>query len=282
MKRIAILLLITAFACVSCQDAPDESPHPRIISYSPAVTDILFDLDLGDNLIGVTSWCILPEGVSKPTVGHEAKMNTEQVLGLDPDVIFIQQSPAQFEPLKKLSPNMQIVRLNHDSIDGIFDSVRKVGQAADASDRAEQLVAKLQARLNVVRTRCEKLSCPRVLFVTGYDHPMTSGSGTFINEIIEIAGGVNAAGHYTRWPSVNAEIILSLKPDVIICLVEEHKVASAREYWQSLPGLQAARNNRVYITSNRRITIYGSRVADTAEQFAEWIHPASQDKEVER
>jgi len=276
MRRLVILSAVLLAPVVSgCREKPPPADPAavRIISYSPAVTDILYALGLGDNLVGVTSWCILPDGASKPIVGSQSDVNEERILSLRPSVIFIQQSPGKFKSLKSLMPDLSVISLKHDSLEGILTSIRTIGRASGASERAERLVTELRGRLDRVRGRVRGKVRPRVLFVMGYDHPSTCGAGTYLDEIIRVAGGVNAAGERFRgWPMINADVILSLRPDVLICQVNSGDVESARRYWGSLSSVPAVAQNRVYVSADRRLTIFGSGAADVAEQFAEWIH----------
>ncbi len=269
--------MVSAMLAGGCRKSGSNAPRPRIISYSPSVTDIIYDLGLGEHLVGVTSWCINPPGMDKkPVIGNEKNPNTEAMLVFEPDIVFIQQDPSRFDPLKKLRPEVRIISVKHDSVSGIYDSIMTIGQAAGVSERAEKLVAKIKSRIERVRKRNEGKPRPRVLFVMGYDHPSTCGSGTYLDELIRIAGGINvAAQRHEGWPTINAEIILALKPDVLICLTNPSEVEAARKYWMSLRELPAVANERVYISTERRMTIFGSLVADVAEQFADWIHPSA-------
>jgi iron complex transport system substrate-binding protein len=274
------LVGLVSLACIlGCGPRPAPAPRPRIISYSPSVTDILYDLDLGEHVVGVTSWCILPPGQSKPVVGSETAINTEAVLKLRPDLIFIQQDPSRFQPLLRQDPNVRVLSVKTDSIEGILAAVRTIAEAAGVAKRGQALAGRIARRLEDIRRRWSDQPRPRVLFAMGYDHPATCGRGTYLDEIITLAGGRNvAAEKYSGWPTINVDVVLSLAPDVLICQTNPQDAESARNYWTSLKGLPAARSGRVYVSTDRRLTIFGSGIADTADQFARWIHAQPQSR----
>ncbi len=276
MRSVLAIILAAGVCCVGCGD--DEraagAPHPRIISFSPSVTDIVYDLGLGDHLVGVTSWCILPEGESRPVVGTEQKAGIERIVSLDPDLIFIHQDAAPFERVRELLPDVRIISTQTDELDGILRSIRTVADAAGAPDRGEALAGEVHARLDAVRERVAGLPRPRVLFVMGYDHPGTVGADTYIDDLITLAGGQNvAAEHYTYYPTINADMILRMAPEVLICQVNEDDVDAVRRYWNGLGDVPAVANGRVYVTTYDRMLIPGSRVYEVAELFARCIHP---------
>jgi len=99
MQRIFISILIgwISVAISGCSNRSEQSEkganHPRIVSFAPSLTQILFDMGLSRNIVGVTRWCVLPKGVSKPIVGDRFHVNTEAILNVDPDIILIQQNP---------------------------------------------------------------------------------------------------------------------------------------------------------------------------------------------
>ena len=120
---------------------------------------------------------------------------------------------------------------------------------------------------------------PRVLFILGTERPSAIGPGWLTDELLAIAGGTNAAAEagLSGWANINLETVLKLQPDVLICQVSggERQIAAAERYWRRLTGLKAVKTDRLYVTGDRRLTIPGSRVAETARKLAEMIHPAA-------
>lgn len=273
MKRIAWVILAAAACLAGCKSAPPPpAPHPRIISYSPAVTDILYDLGLGPHVIGVTGWCIVPEGFGPRIVGDVTNPNTEAILALEPDLIIIQQDPSKFDPLRSQNPRIRVLSVKTDSLEGIIESVQTIAQAAGVEAKGAELAGGIRKRLDDLRRRWQGQPRPRVLFVMGFDHPGTVGKDTYLDELITIAGGQNVAEGLSKWPTINAEMIMNMKPDVLICQVNPGEGDNAMKYWQGLGAIPAVAHNRVYVTTDKRMTIFGSRIADAAETLARFIH----------
>ncbi|MCP4378214.1 MAG: hypothetical protein GY794_18820, partial [bacterium] len=112
------------------------------------------------------------------------------------------------------------------------------------------------------------------IFVMGHHNPSTAGKATFINELIEVAGGINiAAENYTGWKGIDIESLLKLKPDLIVCESNEAVSADAKRYWEELTSA-FSRKVRVHVVTDRRWTIPTGRMASTyAPMLADLIHP---------
>jgi len=283
MKRVILLALLPAVVlAVGCRDeSPDaQGLRPRIISYAPSITDILYDLGLGDHIVGVTSWCILPAGQVKQVVGSESDVNTEAILSLQPDLIIVHQDLAPFEQVQKHRPGCRVISVRTRTVEGIIRSIETIADAADVSQRGRDLAEKVRRDLDELRSSAQGRDRPGVLFVHGFDHPYTCGAGTYVGQLIEIAGGRNvAAEYYEGWTSINAEMVMKMAPDVLICQANAAETDKAMQYWQQLADIPAVANGRVYISTSRRMTIPGSRIAAAAAQLARYIHPGATTQE---
>ena len=113
MKRTGILIAALALGLCGCpkRDRQDQAESPRIISYSPALTGIVFDMGLGDHVVGVTTYCVLPPEQTRPKV---ARTNVEKILHLRPDVILIQQASKDFDAVREAD---QHIRIEHFQIE---------------------------------------------------------------------------------------------------------------------------------------------------------------------
>jgi len=283
MRRLVPLVALLGLGIVAgCRDkSPDaQVPRPRIISYAPSVTDILYDLGLGDHIVGVTSWCILPAGQVKQVVGSESDVNTEAILALQPDLIIVHQDLAPFEQVQVHRPTCRVISVRTKTVEGIIGSIETIAEAAGVSQRGRDLAGEVRRDLDELRSAAAGRDRPGVLFVHGFDHPYTCGAGTYVGELIEMAGGRNvAAEYYEGWPSINAEMVMKMAPDVLICQANAAEADKALEYWQRLADIPAVAKGRVYVSTCRRMTIPGSRIAEAAAQFAEYIHPRATTQE---
>lgn len=275
-----LLLMLSACMCVSgcsgCRRSKPrpDAPRPRVISHSPALTEMMFDMGFGDHVVAVTRQCILPEGEERIAVGDLTEVSAEAILAAVPDVILIQQNPKKFDSVLQVSPEIKIEHFDIEEIDQIASAMERIGEIVNKPEVGKRKAEEFRSRLDAVRKRVAGLPKPKVLFV------MMSGQGffiggekSFIKGIIELAGGVDAAGELRRWAGVNIEHILQMQPEVIICQTDPGNEDEAMKYWQGISGLPAVRDGRVYVVTDRHWTIPSMRTAGIAEQAAEFIHP---------
>ncbi len=278
MRSIAVYLAACLTILTGCEKPERrDAPSPRIVTFAPHITDIAFDMGLGDHVVGVTAHCILPDGEQRRALGDVYKPNNEVILSVEPDVVFYNQKDEEFDTLRRLAPKVKLVRARNGTLAELRDSIAAIGAATGREDLSTELLARIDGELLAVGEAVSGRTKPRVLFVTGAKDPQTIGDGWVMHELLVQAGGINAAAQagLSRWASINLETVLDLQPDVLICdvFMSKEAIADAGEYWMNVPGLKAAAAGRVYVISDRRLTIPSSRVGQTARKLAEMIHP---------
>lgn len=275
MKRIfSIMLLgILPFSGCSCERPETHGPSPRIVSFSPALTDLLYDMGLGDHVVGVTSYCIVPEGSNPPVVGNRTRIGTEAILVVRPDVILIQQNPDDFGAIRSIDPNIIIEHIRIETLDDVGAAIERIGEIAGAETVAGRHRKVFTDKLESLRRASSGSGKVSVLFLMGYDRPATGGKGTFIDEMINLAGGINAATRrgYVGWKNLNRENILAMSPEVLIYQVPEDQADQAREYFKTFKGLPAVETDRLFVATDRRWTIPSMRSVDLVVRMARWI-----------
>jgi len=284
MARRWAMIAAVALLPVSCSDElplPD-TPHPRIVSNSPALTQMLFDMGLGDHVVGVTTQCELPEGQTRPTVGAAIDIDEDAILSLQPHVVLTQTQLGRFRAVQNVAPDIRFEHFRIETLADIASSLQRIGEIAGHPDVGAAARADFEAKLDAIRRRVAGRPRPRVMFVYGHDRPATSGRNTFVHDMIGLAGGINAAAerydgwknvNVEQWKNVNVEQILVLNPEVLICQTDAAEAEKVREAWLGLTGLPAARNQRVYVVTDRHLTIPSMRSASFAADVAAMIHP---------
>jgi len=254
-----------------------EAPRPRIVTFSPALTQIVFDMGLGDHVVGVTGYCTPPEGAARPRVGDAFTINAEVMLSVAPDVIIAQTSPDKFKGVRDLNPNVSIVELRIETLADIQAAMRRVGEIVGRPERARQQAAAFAEEIQFIRREVAGLPRPRVLFVMGTDRPTAAGRDNFIADLIEACGGLNAGADIPgslRWRQTTIEAIVKAAPDILICQNEvKGKEEAARKYWLSWKDLPAAGAGRVYVVSDPQWLIPSTRITALAVEMAKMIHP---------
>lgn len=284
MRIAACLLIAVGCTLAGCRDdapATKQTPSPRIVSYSPAITDMLYDMGLGAHVVGVTNYCRPPASFSPAVVGDRSRVSAEAIMAVEPDVIIIQQNPDDFGAVRRHRPNLRIEHLRIETLGDIASSVERIGRIVSRPGLGQQHRQAFERKLDAIRVRVAGRARPKVLFVGGFDRPFTGGKETFIDEMIRVAGGTNAAAErgYEGWKTLNRENILAMAPEVLVCQVDEAQRPGARAYWQSMGDLSAVRDGRVFIVTDSRWTIPSLRSAAFAAKLCDMIHPPAADSE---
>jgi len=286
MKRFLSLLSLTAILAGTCfagRTLTDEMgrkvvvpDHPhRVICLMPTVTDTVFALGAGDDVVGISDYTKYPAAaLTKPSVGDLIKPSIETILSLHPDLVIGTQPKGPMEVTDQLErAGIPIFLVSPHGIAGIFHSIESVGMALNRTPQADALVHSLQQRVDTVRTRTKGLPAPRVFMPIWYDPITTIGKNAFITEVIEAAGGRSVTDDLTsEWPQISMEVVLERAPDALL-LVRGGKttlqVLQDRPGWSSMTAIKA---HRAYYLDDR-INFASPVAIDALEDLAKQFHP---------
>ncbi len=196
-----------------------QNPPERIVSLAPSITETLFFLGLGDKVVGVTRYCNYPpEAQSKTIVGGVIDPNYEVILSLKPDLVIMTVEGNTKESFSKLSEfGLKIFVTNPRNFDGVFKTILDIGRICKVEVRAKFLVDSLKNELKKIKEIHTGKRKPKVFVLLSLNPLMTAGKNTFINEIIENAGGINIGRNSKQnYPIFSREEILKVNPDIII------------------------------------------------------------------
>jgi len=202
-----------------------EADAKRIVSIGGAVTEILYALGLGDRIIGVDSTSLYPAEAlkQKKNVGYMRQLSPEGVLGLDPDLIIAIDGsgpPTTLSVLKQAKVPLVIVPEQF-SEDGIVDKIRTIAHLMHVDARGECLVSAVTKDLAAIKDLRSHINRKRrVMFVMSMvdGRAMAAGRNTAANEIIALAGGINAVDGYEGYKMIGEEAIVAAKPDVVLAM----------------------------------------------------------------
>lgn len=258
----------------------------RIVSIVPAVTEMLFAIGAGDQVVGVSSFAEYPNEVnSRPRVGALVDPNIERILSLRPDLVVMHES--QTDAIKQMRRGgIEVFLYRHGSIADIIDMLRQLGRRTGQTPKAMAVAKQIETTLQSIRTRVSNYRKPRVLLVLGREpntirNVYASGGIGFLNEMIIAAGGVNVFAHIqSEAVRPNAEGILAASPDVIIEIRAEglfpnKKMPGDPSVWDTLPAIPAVQKDRVYFLAGSDLIVPGPRVAKATERFAKTLHPVA-------
>ncbi len=243
-----------------------------IVSLRPSATETLFALGLGDRVIGVTEYCYYPaEAQEKEKVG-DFMINVEKVISLDPDVIFTFEH--QDETVDTLiEQGYAVIDLDSKTLEEVLESINLVGKVTNTSEKAADLVEELSLEIEEIRDFTSTLSQedkPKVFVMIDTESLYTVGSDTYLNNLIETAGGINIAADVgAGWPVLSEETIFEEDPDFILCTFPMRDLVMARENWQEL---KAVKNDQVIDVDGDIVSRPGPRVAQGLRHIFEIIH----------
>jgi len=206
------LQLFIAAACAG------EVPS-RIVSLAPNLTEILFAMDLGDRVVGVTSFCDYPEEAKKKQkVGGMSNPSLEAVVSLKPDLVVLTTdgNPMEFEErLRSLKIKTYVFRSRR--LRELPQGVRGLGAALGVKERGDALAEMMEHTIRRLGTKNSPERKRRVLFIVWPEPLIVAGTGTVIDDAITLLGGENiAAGAKGTYPKYSVEEILHNPPDVIL------------------------------------------------------------------
>ena len=299
-KVLGILLLVIAFvvgACGSGGAAPTASaitvtdaegrtlafsaPPERIVSLGPSNTEILYALGAEDRIVGVDNFSDYPpEAKEKKNVGAPfPAFDLEVIVALAPDLVLSVVLGDFNDRLRQR--DLQVLVLDPATLNEIFEDIQRVGVVVGASPRADSLVAEMKARIDDMAERVE--GAPKVqtfyeVDATDPTKPYTAGPGSFIHELIVLAGGENvAADARSPYPQFSLEQVVSRDPQVILLGValvpfnpQTPELVAARPGWGSI---RAVRDNRVIPVDGDLTTRPGPRIVEGLEAIARALHP---------
>ncbi|GAB6149878.1 MULTISPECIES: ABC transporter substrate-binding protein [Clostridium] len=252
----------------------DKEPT-RIVSIAPNITETIFALGKGNKLVGRTDYCDYPKEVNNITaIGSLTEPNIEKIVELKPDVV-IASTHFKKDVLTKLEKmNIKVVVLyGPETFDGVYDTISKVAEVINAKSEADKLVSDMKNKVSSINYKIKDKNKPKVYYVVSYGKmgDFTSGGDTFIGNMIEMAGGNNAASDVKGW-KYSVEKLVEKNPDIIIC----SKYFDAKKGIQQTPGykdLKAVKDGKLIEIDNNLLDRQGPRVVDGLESLAKIIHP---------
>jgi len=278
-KAVKFFLYLVLFSAVSCSfsEKPKEKDVPcgRIVSTAPSITETLFGLGLGENVVGVTENCRYPAEVAKKEkIGKAFAISSEAVIALNPDVVFVLSAYGELAAKMK-SSGMKTVVLEQSSVEGFVNSIDVVAETCKIQEKGKDFKAKFAPYLKKTETNGDK---KKILILVGRDYESSSikdayavGNDKFLNEIIELSGAKNAYSGDLPYPKIQLEGILSLNPDIVIDIVTAsgltpEKLEFIKKSWSDLD-INAVKNGKVFIKTDDFWSLPGPRFVKIIEEI---------------
>ncbi len=282
-NRIVAVLLIGLFSLSGCAKKPEvTTPHPaekpRIVSLAPSITEMLFAIGAGEQLVGRTSACDWPAAASKvPVVGAFGRPSLELLATIHPDLV-IDVDLAEKEMGKKISAlGLKRATLSCKTPDDIPQTLRTLGKLTGHTREADSLALSITNGLAAFRQKIgNQKSKPSVYLEIWNDPFWTGGKGSYTSALIACAGGYNIGDVVQKeYFEISQEWVIQKNPDVIACMYMAKKSTAAGEV-MSRPGwanISAVKQKRVYDHFDNSLFLRpGPRVLEGVEQLYRTIH----------
>jgi iron complex transport system substrate-binding protein len=246
----------------------------RIVSLAPSNTEILYALGLGDKVVGVTDYCDYPpEATNRTRVGGYINPDIEQIVALNPDLVLVAYGTPMDVVDSMVGLGLTVFGIKTTDLADLLNDIQTVGKITGTETQADALTSEMESTIQAVTDQAEGLEQrPRVFYIVGTGPLWTAGSGTFIDELIAKAGGVNICENITSYSEVSLEYVVACNPQVIITTswpgVYEWVMNSTE-----LATTDARVNGRVYTCDDNLVQRPGPRLAEGLEWFAHFIHP---------
>jgi ABC-type Fe3+-hydroxamate transport system substrate-binding protein len=249
------------------------APPARIVSLNPAMTELLFALGAGSRLVGRTHWDEWPaEALAVPDLGPGVRPNVEAVLAARPDLVVLYASADNRAAATRLrAAGIRTLSLKVDRIEHFERAAAMLGLMLGDTARARSVTDSVRATLDAVAARTRTLDRPRVLWPVDVAPVIAIGAGSFLTQLIEIAGGANAyADMAAVSPQLSLEDVHARDPDIILANPTLAARIRSEAAWS---GLRAVRENRVLEADEVLMGRPSVRMGEAAVALARLLHP---------
>lgn len=294
-RLVPLVILAAAAACGSDRRAPapatasltvtDNTGHvvelpkaaERVISLVPARTDLILALGAADRLIARTAFDQDPRIAELPSIGDALSPSVEWIAAERPDLVIAWPDAGSRSVVSRLDAlGIPVYTSRVETLAELDRTIGEVGRLLGLEPRADSIAARLDDAVSAVRASVRGLARPRVLYLVGLDPPVAAGPGTFVQELIEAAGGENVmADSPVRWPQVSVEHVLAASAQVVIMATERPRAQLLAELgrragWRDL---DAVRKGRVHVVDADLFNRPGPSLTDAIAALASILHP---------
>jgi cobalamin transport system substrate-binding protein len=240
----------------------------RFISLSPTLTEILFELGAGKELVAVTTYCVYPEEAkAKEKIGDFVNPNFEKIVGLRPDVIFAETWSSSKIVSRLRGSGLKVTEIKSPrSLDEIYLAILQVGQGLGKESRANETVERMKRRIQAIRARADQMKFHPSIYIEIDLPSWTVGRASYTSEAVEICGAQNIFNDVDK-PALQAskETIIERNPDVILTFDSNSEEFRLRPGWEKISAIQ---KGWVIADVGRNMLSHGNhRLVDGMEQL---------------
>lgn len=239
-------------------------PPQRIVSLVPSQTELLAELGLENEVVGITKFCVHPRNwfESKPRVGGTKTLNFAKIAALKPDLIIGNKEENERAQIEQLAKQYPVWMSDVATLGDAYDMIQRVGELVGKADEAKKLIEKIQTSF-AVQSQTSNVQRHKVAYFIWRKPWMVAGRGTFIDEMLRVAGFENVFSHKSRYPEITFEELEKAGPEVILLSSEpypfsEKHCAAFREVCPVAT---------IQLVDGEMFSWYGSRLLHAAAYF---------------
>lgn len=270
-------MIVLLLGCSKDKPATRATVPARIVSLSPSTTEAVFAVGAGDKLVGRSRYCDYPTEVKAlPQVGGYVDPNLEAILALHPDLVVGARGPAGSAIADKLEAHGIVTYFPEtESFAAIDTMILGIGERTGRAFAGRATVDALHARMSAIEKAVASLPKTRVLLVFGFSPVSVAGPASFPDEMIRRAGGTNVVTEGGAYPTIGAERVLALDPDLVVnaAMMEERASERLRKDAPGWQSVRAVRDDHVVAITEESVLRPGPRIADGLMLLAHALHP---------
>lgn len=260
---------------VSLEKIPD-----RIVVLTPSDCEILYALGVGDKIVGRGTYCDYPQEAKQiKEVASGEKTNVEQIIALQPDVVFMETMAQSIEPIEKLEKaGIPVIETDAKKIEEVYDAITLLGKAVGKQEEALQLTNEMQQSFEEIQKKVADQGHKKVYFeVSPLEYGLwTAGKNTFLDELATLLGLTNIFSDIEGFSKISQEQVLKRNPDYIITMTmgEKDKISpeeeiSQRKGWETIT---AVKNKQIFRANNDEVSRPGPRLVKAAQELYAFVY----------
>lgn len=252
-----------------------EKPAEKIVSLAPSQTEILFAIGAGEKVVGVTTADDYPEEVKEiEKVGGFDGWNLEMIIALEPDLVINYGQGSEEDNKRFEEAGIVVASFLPETIDDVMDTIEKIGVLTGNSDKAKEVVEDMKSERDEIISKVKDLETKRVFYEVYNDPLMTAGPGSFIDELINLAGGENIAKDAdSPYPQYDVEKLIEKNPEVYLIPDDSTTTLETLKERPGFENIDAIKNSQVYFLDADIVSRAGPRIIEGLEEIAKAIHP---------
>jgi ABC-type Fe3+-hydroxamate transport system substrate-binding protein len=251
----------------------------RIISSVPSQTELLFDLGLEDEVVGITKFCVHPEiwFKTKTRIGGTKNINFEKIKSLQPDLIIGNKEENDERQIRQVMEEYPVWMSDIKTLEDALEMIERIGGLVNKNEKAIEIKSKIEnnfSKLFHSRVTLSEVEVRTATYLIWYNPIMAAGTDTFISNMLQHCGFKNAVSHLQRYPEIDFETLQKINPDIIFLSSEPFpfKQKHVDEIKSVCP------NAKVILVDGEYFSWYGSRLINAPEYFQKLIDDVSTKK----